>query len=256
MLWLSMAMLMGCGPAWSGKVSGYGLETREAVFTTLTVGTELSAVLVLGDQPNLCSQLAAPRAPGDATLAAFSFGRRADGKALTPDTGDYVVTDSRPASGTWLVGQFVHTDANGTNAIPSANARALSGLLKVTKYTPNGQLLAEFDGRFGSQGDEVQTAISASWCSITSDALRQGFLFKGASSSDGPGGSTSSDCRAYLSCLESISPGSSGQLESSYGAGGTCWTSTSSVADACSNACREGLASARSSFPNSSACNN
>lgn len=176
---LSLAALLGCGPGFNGKVSGYSLEVREAVFTSVNVGGEsVGALLVLSDQPNLCAKLAAAKPPPDSSMAIFSLSRSVDGKRLSPDVGDYVVASEAALSGATTTGVFIHTDSNGTNAIPAANAKATSGLLKVTEYEPTGRetLTAHFDGRFGNQNDAMLGTISAKWCAVSTDTLAQGFL--------------------------------------------------------------------------------
>jgi hypothetical protein len=51
----------------------------------------------------------------------------------------------------------------------------------------------------------------------------------------------SAECRRYLECTEAALPMSSGQYLSSYGEGGTCWSTDLASADQCTAACVQGL---------------
>ncbi len=48
----------------------------------------------------------------------------------------------------------------------------------------------------------------------------------------------SAECVKYLKCTEAAAPGSAAVLKGTYDTGGTCWTSNSAVADACTGACK------------------
>lgn len=243
--------LAACGPSWSGKVSGYSLEQREALFTPLTdsKGAPTGGLIVLGDTTGLCAQLAATRAPSDATLVAFHFSRQADGKPLSPDTGDYVIGASSQASAS-AVGVFFKTDANGTSSVPRSNRMASSGLLEVTQLSlSDGTLTGHFDGKFGVQNDAVFVSFRASRCQIDPTTIGRGFLadaFGGVasppSSSSGAGGQ-SAECAQLVACANQM--GTGGQYESTYGPNGSCWTSASQ-ASSCTQSCTSALQSLRS----------
>lgn len=251
---VAVMLLVGCGPAWSGKVSGYTLQVNEALYATLDddKGAAVGAVVVLGDQTGLCALLAATKAPPSATIAAFTLTRQADGKLLSPDVGDYIVGASSSASAS-AAGAFLHTDANGTNSIPSTNRFASSGLLKVTELSNDrGSMSMQFEGKFGAQNDSVSVAVRAQRCIIDRQTLSRGFLattFGGSSSGPPPSSSVSQspECADFLACYEATYPGQTASIQSSYGPNGTCWTGSSATADSCTNACRSGLTSLRQS---------
>jgi hypothetical protein len=48
----------------------------------------------------------------------------------------------------------------------------------------------------------------------------------------------SADCVKYLKCTEAAAPGTAAVLKSTYDTGGTCWTSNTATADACTAACK------------------
>jgi hypothetical protein len=64
----------------------------------------------------------------------------------------------------------------------------------------------------------------------------------------GGGPSQSAECKAYVTCYEATG-GTKGSLDSSYGAMGTCWTTTTAAADSCTSACKTALASLQSAYP-------
>jgi len=51
----------------------------------------------------------------------------------------------------------------------------------------------------------------------------------------------SPDCVKYLKCTEAAAPGTAALLKSTYDTGGTCWTSNTAVADACTSACKTAI---------------
>ena len=61
-------------------------------------------------------------------------------------------------------------------------------------------------------------------------------------------------CADYLACLEAISVGAGRSIEASYGPSGTCWTTGSATAIACTNACQDGLRAQRASSNAPLAC--
>jgi hypothetical protein len=61
-------------------------------------------------------------------------------------------------------------------------------------------------------------------------------------------GRASAACQAYVSCFYRTS-GSPGILDSTYGNGGVCWTSTPAASDACTQACKSAISSLISAFP-------
>ena len=75
-------------------------------------------------------------------------------------------------------GFFVHTDANGTVAIPLANRTATSGLIKVTKLSLDSSMSAEVDARFGLQGDSLKGTFTATRCTVDRLAFVNGAVGK------------------------------------------------------------------------------
>jgi len=179
---LAVAAFTGCGPAFTGTVSGYGLSVKDELFVTLTdsSGAAQGAVLVLADQGDFCATLAATKAPADLSLVAFVLQRTVDGKTLSPDTGDYVVGAQSGAS---TAGLFMHTDANGTNELPAANRSAASGRLTVTTFQADQAMGGSFNGKFGAQNDEVSFGFNAHNCTIDTQTFVNGFLWTGGASS-------------------------------------------------------------------------
>ncbi len=229
---LAALTLCACGSPFTGEVSGYGLSVHESLVSVLTdwTGASTGAALVLSDQSDTCALLAAAKAPSNATLAFFEIGRTADNKALSPDTGDYTIGASG-ASVSSALGEFLHTDANGTDAIPSANAVATSGLLSVTALSTN-NLTARFDGKFGAQDDAVTAEISANLCVISTDTLGRGFLGSGeGQNGTGGGGGGTKPFGVAGSC--SIAVSGAGYTECSEYLGSS-YTATT-VQDACTS---------------------
>ena len=68
------------------------------------------------------------------------------------------------------------------------------------------------------------------------------------------GGGQSETCKKYLACTEAVSAGSSASLKSSYGEGGTCWTTNQASADACTTACQSALDTLKAANPNQAEC--
>ncbi len=64
----------------------------------------------------------------------------------------------------------------------------------------------------------------------------------------------SADCVKYLACTEAVSAGSAAALKGTYDTGGTCWTSGTASADACTTACKAAITSLAASSPNTAAC--
>jgi hypothetical protein len=64
----------------------------------------------------------------------------------------------------------------------------------------------------------------------------------------GGGQSQSAECKAYVTCYEATG-GTKGSLDSSYGAMGTCWSTTTAAATACTDACKSATASLKSVYP-------
>jgi hypothetical protein len=70
----------------------------------------------------------------------------------------------------------------------------------------------------------------------------------------GCGPAQSADCKKYVDCQKAISPTAGAALDSSYGATGTCWTTTPAAADACTAACKTAIAALATANPNEAAC--
>ena len=58
----------------------------------------------------------------------------------------------------------------------------------------------------------------------------------------------SAECKAYVTCYEKTG-GTKGSLDSSYGAMGSCWSTTTTAADACTAACKSAIASLKTAYP-------
>jgi hypothetical protein len=221
---LAVALLFGCGGGFQGKVSGYGLAVQDTFF----LADSSTAALVLTDQADLCTALAAPNPPPNATAMAFSFSRRADGNLLSPDTGDYTVSTT-PGSGNFATGLFLHTDANATSVVPAANSVAVSGVLSVDSFTEGSSMSGNFDGRFGAQNDVVTFAFNAHFCSLSPQAFAQGFLGGGHVALGASGGSctTSGTCLEYLGSSFTVSAAQASCSQSSgTWSAGACMAST------------------------------
>jgi hypothetical protein len=197
---LSGLVLAACGPQFQGKVSGYGLQVKDTLFATTVdnSGAAVGAVLVLSDQPNMCASLAAPKAPSSATVAAFILSRRSDGTLLAPDLGDYTVA-AAGTSGAAATGLFIHTDANGTNVIPTANRAAVSGVLSISTFQAGTAMSGTFDGKFGTQDDAIDFAFNAHFCAIDSTTIAAGFLGGGAVVRPASGAGS---CMSNQTCVE------------------------------------------------------
>jgi hypothetical protein len=208
---LAVTAFTGCGPVFTGTVSGYGLSVQDELFVTMTdnTGASTGAALVLTDQPQFCSTLAATKAPADLSLVAFVMDRTVDGKYLAPDTGDYVVGAQ---SGGSITGMFMHTDANGTNELPSTNRTATSGRLKVTAFQAGNAMSGSFDGKFGAQNDPVSFSFNAHNCTIDTTTFLNGFLVGAGSYSQnnntsGAAGSCTFFNGANEACIDFIGTG-------------------------------------------------
>ena len=57
----------------------------------------------------------------------------------------------------------------------------------------------------------------------------------------------SAECKAYAAC-DAKTAKTTG-VEASYGAMGTCWTTTTAAADTCVCGCRKGLAALKAAYP-------
>jgi hypothetical protein len=244
---------VACGPSFQGTVSGYSVNVQDELYVPLTTsaGASTGALLVVSDQPSMCSDLAAPQAPGGASLVMVVLERRANGAPLSPDTGKYTMNaDGQNASG--AVSSFLVTDANGTQSIPGNNAVATSGLVDVTQYSSTNGMAGTFDGKFGQQGDAVHFQFAAHFCDISTDTLLNGFIGRASEGASLPsGGIQTQACADYVACSTKI--GISSTSLSGFAPGGTCWTSSSSTASACDSACRSGNDSFKSSGYESSA---
>jgi hypothetical protein len=64
----------------------------------------------------------------------------------------------------------------------------------------------------------------------------------------GGGPSQSTECKDYLKCYDKTS-GTTGTLDATYGASGTCWTTTTAYADTCTSTCKSSLATTKAAFP-------
>ncbi len=64
----------------------------------------------------------------------------------------------------------------------------------------------------------------------------------------------SADCVKYLACTEAVSPGTSAVLKGAYDTGGTCWTTSTAAADACTAACKAAVTSLATGSPTTAAC--
>ncbi len=63
----------------------------------------------------------------------------------------------------------------------------------------------------------------------------------------GGGASQSTECKDYVACYEKTG-GTKGSLDSSYGAMGTCWSTTTAAATACTDACKSATAALKSAY--------
>lgn len=70
----------------------------------------------------------------------------------------------------------------------------------------------------------------------------------------GCGPTVSAECTKYLACTEAILAGSSTSLKAAYGPGGTCWTTTTAVADTCTAACKAAVAAQAAGATAPAAC--
>jgi len=70
----------------------------------------------------------------------------------------------------------------------------------------------------------------------------------------GCGPSQSAECKKYLACSEAVTAGSTSSLTSSYGPTGTCWTTSTASADACTAACKTALSSLATANPSKTEC--
>jgi hypothetical protein len=238
--------LTACGPSFHGTVSGYPVNVQDELYVPLTdsKGASNGALLIVSDQTSMCSELAAPTAPGNATLVLMVLQRRANGAALSADMGKYTVDASGP-NASEAVGGFLRTDANGTQSIPGNNANATSGVVDVTQYSSTDGMAGSFDGKFGQQLDAVQFQFAAHLCDISMDTLSSGFI--GRAAGWGPnqlntGSPQTTACADMVACVDKV--GTDTSSYDVYRASGTCWTTTTSAASACDSACR----SANSSF--------
>ena len=64
----------------------------------------------------------------------------------------------------------------------------------------------------------------------------------------GGGASQSTECKDYLVCYVKTG-GTLSTLDSTYGAMGTCWTTTTAVATSCTDACKAATTALKSGFP-------
>ena len=67
-------------------------------------------------------------------------------------------------------------------------------------------------------------------------------------------GGQSAECKKYIECANALSAGSGDALNSTYGTSGTCWTTSAATAQACTDACKSALATAKSGTNPPSAC--
>lgn len=162
---------MACGPVWSGKVSGAELTIKDAVFSPLLSrsGEPQGVVIVVGDQSDLCALVSSRGKLPSASVATFMLLGRANGKTLAPEVGEYYV-GGPTETGKSSSGSFLRTDANGTLAIPSANTRLASGVVRVTSLNDT-SLVAQVDVRFGQQNDAVTGSFSARICGALNNAF-------------------------------------------------------------------------------------
>ncbi|MBL8950573.1 MAG: hypothetical protein JNK82_07350 [Myxococcaceae bacterium] len=245
--WVLAVGLSACGPQVSGRVSGYELDVNEALFATVDdgKGAMVGAVVVLTDQVGTCASLLGTKAPPNAMYTTFTLTRQADGKLLSPDVGDYVLGATTTAAAA-ATGVFIRTDGNGTNAIPSANRGALSGLVRVTGLSlDRGTMNLSVDAKFGVQGDAIAGSLRASRCIIDTPSLTRGFLFAGGPGPQGAGVSQSADCADFVACYTATQTSPSNI--DAYRSNGSCWSSGQATADACTSACRTALTSLRAS---------
>ena len=64
----------------------------------------------------------------------------------------------------------------------------------------------------------------------------------------GGGASQSTECKDYIACYVKTG-GTASTLDSTYGAMGTCWTTTTAAATACTDACKSATAALKSGRP-------
>jgi hypothetical protein len=234
----ALLAVAACGPGFTGTVSGYSVNVQDELYVPLTdnSGATVGALLMVSDQTQMCSQLAATTAPANATMVMLLIGREANGRPLSPDVGKYTVSASG-ANASTASGGFLRTDANGTQSIPGTNADITSGLVDVTAYSNTKGMSGTFDGRFGQQADPVQFQFNAHLCDISTPSLSAGFVGRamGTGSTDVPQ-SQSQACADYVACSYRSGISSYGSLDSTYGAGGTCWASAT-IAGSCTSAC-------------------
>ena len=60
--------------------------------------------------------------------------------------------------------------------------------------------------------------------------------------------SQSSECKAYLDCYVKTG-GTLSTYDGTYGAMGTCWSTTTAAATACTDSCKTATASLKTAFP-------
>jgi hypothetical protein len=70
----------------------------------------------------------------------------------------------------------------------------------------------------------------------------------------GCGATQSADCKKYVDCQKAVSASAGAALDSTYGATGSCWTTTPAAADACTAACKSAITALAMANPDQAAC--
>ena len=71
---------------------------------------------------------------------------------------------------------------------------------------------------------------------------------------DAGGQTDRGSCPDYVACVGATTPIGLGEALDTYGPEGSCWRSTSEVANLCASACESGLEQYRAAFPDELAC--
>ncbi|MBK7860791.1 MAG: hypothetical protein IPJ65_19755 [Archangiaceae bacterium] len=161
--------LAACGPANAvhGTIDGHALAVEDAILFVQkdTSGKILGTAVILSDQPALCSTFKANRFPRSSTFLSMGLARRNGTEVLlTPEAGEYTVSNTFATQGSVGTAFFGRLDANCVNAVPFQTALAKSGLvtLQQISFDSNGGAGGTFDLSFGS--DRVTGSFSVPYC--------------------------------------------------------------------------------------------
>jgi hypothetical protein len=160
----------------TGSVGGQPLAVKDAIFYILNN----NAVLVLvADQPNLCSLMGGTTLPGTTTALLLSLANFSSPSTLNPHvTGDYTFFDTSGGSlpttaGRYWDGEF---DVVNTSCAATANHLGTGGTVTVTQVgSASTHLKVNLTGiQFGT--DSLNGNIEASYCTALGNSTCGGAL--------------------------------------------------------------------------------